>query len=103
MQIIFYFSDGAALPGLTNALKDFISIFDEITTQEGLKSNFTYLNFAAAFQNPLESYGDDQLWALKKVARRYDPKRLFQKQLVGGFKVSSENGTHSGGWGGWHQ
>jgi hypothetical protein len=107
LQIIFYFSDSAALPGLNNALQDFITMFDEIADGEGVGHDFVYLNFAAAFQDPLKAYGTEEVGGLRQVAKSYDPHGLFQRQLVGGFKVFGNgyghgpgNGSYGGGrWG----
>ncbi|ORX93345.1 hypothetical protein BCR34DRAFT_499958 [Clohesyomyces aquaticus] len=87
LQIIFYFGDASATEGLNNALKDFIKMFDDIAEEEGVKNKYVYLNFAAWFQEPLQGYGNESLRTLKRVARKYDPKGLFQKQLAGGFKL----------------
>lgn len=90
LQIVFYYNTDASASKAFNAgLKDFIKMFDDIAEDEGVSSGWVYLNFAARFQDPLGSYGREQLGKLKRVARKYDPRGLFQKQLVGGFKVSA--------------
>ena len=53
----------------------------------GQLQRFQYLNYAAAYQHPLESYGADKLRFLRDVSRRYDPKGVFQRQVPGGFKL----------------
>lgn len=87
VEIVFYFGDEQATEGLNNALKMFIQKFDELAEEEGVRNKYLYLNFAAWFQDPLASYGQEQMKKLKTVARKYDPEGLFQKHLVGGFKV----------------
>lgn len=91
LQIEFYFSDGRASAGLNDALKMYIDAFEDLTGKEGVKSDFQYLNFGAWFQDPLKGYGNKSLAHLRGVSRKYDPRGLFQKQLVGGFKLF--NGT----------
>jgi hypothetical protein len=49
---------------------------------------YVYLNYAAHTQNPLRSYGEENLEFLRNVAGRYDPQDIFQEQVPGGFKVS---------------
>ncbi len=39
-------------------------------------------------ENPLRSYGDDNVRRLKDIARKYDPQEIFQKLCRGGFKIS---------------
>ncbi|PVI04939.1 FAD binding domain-containing protein [Periconia macrospinosa] len=90
LQIVFSYPDPSASEGLQSALKDFVGIFDAAAEEEGVKHRFVYLNFAAAFQDPFAGYGADSLRGLRRVARRYDPQGVFQKQ-VGGFKLF--NGT----------
>lgn len=92
LQIVFSYVDASATDGLQTALKDFIRLFNEAADQEGVGHKFVYLNFAAAFQDPFAGYGVESLKTLRKVARKYDPKGVFQKQ-VGGFKLF--NGTAS--------
>lgn len=87
LQIIFYFGDKRAIDGLNDALKTYIKAFEDLTEKEGVKSDFLYLNFAAWFQDPLAGYGQKSLENLRRVSKQYDPKGLFQKQLVGGFKL----------------
>ena len=47
-----------------------------------------YINYSDKTQNPLKAYGKENLAFMKKVAAKYDPKRVFQKQVPGSFKVS---------------
>ncbi|KAE8149817.1 hypothetical protein BDV25DRAFT_130089 [Aspergillus avenaceus] len=49
---------------------------------------FIYLNYAGPGQNPLQSYGEDNLIELTRVAKKYDPHGVFQTQVPGGFKIS---------------
>lgn len=48
---------------------------------------YVYLNYAAGFQSPIDSYGSDNKRKLQEVSRRYDPKGLFQNSVPGGFKL----------------
>jgi hypothetical protein len=50
---------------------------------------FKYLNYAAEFQNPIESYGDENMKRLREVSRKYDPAGLFQDSVPGGCKLFS--------------
>ena len=55
---------------------------------KGLLRNFQYLNYAAPFQAPLESYGAENLEFLQQVSRKYDPTSVFQCRVPGGFKLA---------------
>ena len=46
-----------------------------------------YLNYAAQWQDPVGSYGSLNSEKLRSASRRYDPERVFQKQVPGGFKL----------------
>ncbi|KAI1405345.1 FAD-binding domain-containing protein [Hypoxylon fuscum] len=48
---------------------------------------YTYLNYASSFQDPFTSYGEENKSFLQTVSRRYDPERLFQTNVPGGFKL----------------
>jgi len=50
--------------------------------------DFIYLNYADASQDPLGSYGPEQVKFLRMVAEKYDPEGAFQKRIPGGFKIS---------------
>jgi hypothetical protein len=49
---------------------------------------FLYMNDAARDQNPLASYGSESLAKLKAVAKKYDPRHVFQTLQNGGFLLS---------------
>ncbi|KAL4744697.1 hypothetical protein BDW72DRAFT_208805 [Aspergillus terricola var. indicus] len=55
----------------------------------GADSEYIYMNYAARYQNPLRGYGKENVEFIKAVARKYDPLEVFQRQVPGGFKVSS--------------
>ena len=46
-----------------------------------------YLNYADSSQNPIASYGADNLAILKDTSRKYGPYGVFQKHVPGGFKL----------------
>jgi hypothetical protein len=53
----------------------------------GLLHEFQYLNYADPSQNPIGSYGPENVHNLRKASRKYDPKGVFQRQVPGGFKL----------------
>ncbi|KAI9709489.1 MAG: hypothetical protein M1820_003249 [Bogoriella megaspora] len=48
---------------------------------------YRYLNYCGAWQQPFDGFGEENLHFLKEVSKEYDPKGLFQKGCVGGFKL----------------
>lgn len=70
------------------AAQRWVSSVQEYTTVLGLEHPYRFLNNAAPFQDPLGSYGADSLQFMRDVARKYDPDRVFQTLLPGGFKLS---------------
>nr|POE87140.1 bifunctional solanapyrone synthase [Quercus suber] len=49
---------------------------------------WVYMNYADKSQDPLRSYGAENVQKIKDVAARYDPHQVFQKLCPGGFKIS---------------
>ncbi|KAI7258145.1 hypothetical protein KC343_g2476 [Hortaea werneckii] len=54
----------------------------------GADNEFIYLDYADADQNPLGSYGEENVRKMKAAAKEYDPQGVFQKLQPGGFKLS---------------
>ncbi|CAH0022125.1 unnamed protein product [Clonostachys rhizophaga] len=65
-----------------------LSTWEADAQSRGLLQDFQYLNYAAPHQRPLHSYGKDRLDFLKLTSEKYDPPRIFQKN-VGGFKLQN--------------
>lgn len=59
----------------------------EAAQEMGLLREFVYLNYANQVQEPIASYGREDVARLRAAARRYDPSGVFQRQVPGGFKV----------------
>ncbi|RYP24613.1 hypothetical protein DL765_000439 [Monosporascus sp. GIB2] len=50
---------------------------------------WTYLNYADGSQDPLASYGPENVRLMADVAAKYDPEGVFQTLSSGGFKLSN--------------
>jgi hypothetical protein len=57
----------------------------ELSKQRGLHLPFVYMNDASRDQDPLGSYGPDNIARLKAIAKKYDPLGVFQKVQNAGF------------------
>lgn len=51
--------------------------------------DFVYMNYADADQDPIATYGAQNVQLLRDVAAKYDPEGVFQTRVSGGFKVSN--------------
>lgn len=49
--------------------------------------DYYYMNYADGTQDVLSSYGEEKVQMAFEVAKRYDPTGVFQKRVVGGFKL----------------
>ncbi|KAK4197154.1 bifunctional solanapyrone synthase [Triangularia verruculosa] len=81
-----FWEDPAHGPQVEAAVQWFITEAEKTARREGVYHKFQYPNYAAAqFQDPLRSTG--RLEELRKVAKRYDPTGVFQRQVRGGWKL----------------
>lgn len=69
-----------------DAVKDFAATIDG-----GGLLDWTYLNYADKSQDPLGSYGEENVRRLQAIAMKYDPAQVFQQLYPGGFKISHVN------------
>ena len=53
----------------------------------GTYNEYLYLNYAAEWQKPIRGYGAETVRDLKAVSDKYDPGKLFQNLVPGGFKL----------------
>ncbi|KAI1803370.1 FAD-binding domain-containing protein [Daldinia bambusicola] len=51
-------------------------------------ADWLYLNYCTDGQEPFATYGAKNVKLLKTVAAKYDPNRVFQERVPGGFKIS---------------
>ncbi|RPB28700.1 FAD-binding domain-containing protein [Terfezia boudieri ATCC MYA-4762] len=59
----------------------------EALGKKGLSHPFIYMNDAHGNQDAFAGYGQREMKRLKKIREQYDPKRLWKKGLVGGYKI----------------
>ena len=57
------------------------------TAEMGVLKEPIYLNYAWMDQNPIASYGAENIAFLKETAAKFDPKGVFQKLRRSGFKI----------------
>ncbi|KAF7540345.1 hypothetical protein G7054_g1500 [Neopestalotiopsis clavispora] len=73
-----------AFPILSVAVQELEDFAKQVNGHVG----FRYLNYADGSQDPLASYGADNIRKMKAAAAKYDPNGVFQKRVPGGFKIS---------------
>lgn len=63
---------------------------DNVARAEDIARNvkFRYMNYSDVSDDPLATYGDDNLKKMREVANKYDPTGVFQTRVPGGFKIS---------------
>lgn len=66
---------------------DALAEVEEYTKSRGLHLPFYFLNDAFSTQMPLQSYGAVTYGKLQAASRKYDPTRVFQELVPGGFKL----------------
>ncbi|EXF86344.1 6-hydroxy-D-nicotine oxidase [Colletotrichum fioriniae PJ7] len=72
------------LAALRQELKDYY-------VSQSVDVEWEYLGYADGSQDPLSTYGQENVQFLKEVASKYDPEQIFQTRVPGGFKVSKLN------------
>ncbi|KAI1113087.1 hypothetical protein F5Y14DRAFT_229472 [Nemania sp. NC0429] len=60
----------------------------KLGTKRGSYLPFLYMNDASRDQNPLATYGTENLDKLRAIARKYDLHQVFQRLQAGGFLLS---------------
>jgi hypothetical protein len=69
-------------------LRKALDQIDHDAKGKGTLVPFKYLNYAAPFQDPIASYGSENVKKLQDASKKFDPDGLFQKGVPGGWKLS---------------
>jgi hypothetical protein len=77
------------LPQITQQVQAMAQRIVDFAESLDSKEDFIYLNYARAWQNPLGSYGADNVDFMKRVAKKYDCGGFFQRRVSGGFKLAN--------------
>ena len=78
--------DDALFDGIGQSTIDQLSKYAKSINKD---FGYIYLDYAYKTQDPIGSYGADNVRFLKTVAKKYDPEGVFQTLVPGGFKLSS--------------
>lgn len=80
--------DDAALALAQAELGMVASQLEAFAKQVAAAADLVDLNYAAPSQDPLGSYGVENLAFMRGVASKYDPEGFWQQRVPGGFKLS---------------
>ncbi|KAI0479533.1 FAD-binding domain-containing protein [Xylariaceae sp. FL0804] len=75
--------EAAVRPLAEAVLQELEQYADEL----GAGADWRFLNYCDASQNPLKSYGEENLKKMREVSAKYDPSGVFQYKVPGGFKL----------------
>ncbi|KAF2744973.1 FAD binding domain-containing protein [Sporormia fimetaria CBS 119925] len=67
---------------------DLVNRIDAYAKSIGADNPFLYLDYTDITQDPLASYGAENVKKMKAAAKKYDPFGVFQTLVPGGFKIS---------------
>jgi hypothetical protein len=76
--------DTTVIAGIKAVLDQSVSAAKE----RGLYHPFKYMNYAAIDQDPIGSYGNDNIEFLKRVREVYDAEGVFTTLVPGGHKIN---------------
>lgn len=79
--------------GLKDLLREkIVAAGDEIDAyakSTGQDTPWRFMNYAGPHQNPISTYGEENIRFLKQVAAKYDPGEFFQYGVPGGWKLKN--------------
>ena len=69
------------------ALRAMYSEIESYATLLDKNVGFLYLNYCDGSQDPVRSYGEENVKMMQKASTKYDPTRVFQERAPGGYKI----------------
>ncbi|KLJ10859.1 hypothetical protein EMPG_13776 [Blastomyces silverae] len=81
-------SDEQALAIAQTGMSAMVAELKEFSISLCGESRLIYMNYADPSQDPLGSYGKENVDHIRRVAAKYDPLGVFQRRFPGGFKIS---------------
>jgi hypothetical protein len=76
---------GVGSPALKSAIDEISAYAASVNGDIG----FRYLNYCDGSQDPVGSYGEENVRKMREAAAKYDPTGVFQTRVPGGFKISN--------------
>lgn len=75
-------------PLVYSACETMIAQINTAAKKLDLLQRFQYLNYADPSQDPIGSYGENNVRHLRRMSVKYDPNGVFQKLVPGGFMIT---------------
>ncbi|KAF2172665.1 hypothetical protein M409DRAFT_62416 [Zasmidium cellare ATCC 36951] len=72
---------------ITNAMQELFAAADKKAKKMNVYRTYTQATYADYWQNPFEARSKSTVEELVRTSKKYDPLRVFQKQVPGGFKL----------------
>lgn len=73
---------------MADAAEAWVDSIRQAANKLGGSNDFQFLNYAAKFQRPLESYGPSNIDFMRHVSYKYDPHQTFRNSMPGGYEIS---------------
>ncbi|KAF3764432.1 FAD-binding domain-containing protein [Cryphonectria parasitica EP155] len=73
--------------------KALLDELDAYAESLGGSVEFRYANYCDRSQNPLATYGQENIRKMREASKKYDPTGVFQTRVPGGFKISKVKTT----------
>jgi len=70
------------------AAKKLIDTAEKISKEHGTYLPYRYANYSSRDQDPIASYGKENVEKLREIAKKYDSEEVFQKLQNGGWLLS---------------
>jgi len=70
-------------------VKKLIDTAEKVSKEHGTYLPYRYANYSSRDQDPIASYGEENVEKLREIAKRYDSEGVFQKLQNGGWLLSN--------------
>ncbi|KAL8820863.1 MAG: hypothetical protein Q9191_007428, partial [Dirinaria sp. TL-2023a] len=88
LNFLMIWSDPAKDEIIRKVLDTILTNVTNYTQKVGAYRPWQYTNYAYEDQDPIGSYGPDNVQYLKDISQKYDPGQVFQKLVPGGWKLT---------------
>jgi hypothetical protein len=86
MLISCFWNNAADDDAVNQVMSNIMRDIKKASVELGVQNDWVYMNYASQFQDVIASYGTSKE-KLKTIAKKYDPKEVFQKLQPGYFKL----------------
>ena len=87
LSFILHWENPAQDAAVRQLMGDVLGNVTRFTKEAGGFRPWQYVNYAYEDQDPLGSYGEENVRFMQRVSRKYDQKQVFQKLVPGGWKL----------------